>query len=545
MNNNNKSFKAIEIVSHGKTDYKLSEALDLSGTAYNLIHSSGEKEGPFPVTPNMIVGFSTAVRSAKRPVTVVYPNTETDEETLTACFNISITGEYNSPAPKKPFPQAGKDDTGVKFDLFKPSGISQEQMNNDIINTIKNIINNGDFLVDPETAEDHKIFRMVIEHSTDYIAKGGAHQVTCSESHGYGMYLLVLMAGADKELGIDVKAYFDGMFRSLRQWKGLDDKKTEYLMNWEIRTDNKWKTPYGGSWNNGGSGTATDGSLDMAYALLLASIQWDISDDGQNYLEYAKLMVDEIWRTEVRKATPPGNYGTFYTTAGSWIKQTGDSRCFTRPSDHMIHHFKVFDALRLPGNDWDSLVSETYKGLLNIIMQQNPPTGILPDFASVQYENSGDKKHGEWWSAPGQLLETPQDGTYHWNACRVPWRLALDTMLCGTSPLTELAVKRLNELQNEWTNGEFTEICSRQLNGTPISKETGFDEDTKDPAFWGPALVPASLFGPQKWFDAAWSWARNHPWQGDKYGDYLTALGMLAASGNEWSPLVTPGRPGN
>jgi len=538
MKGADRNVTAIEIVNPGKTGYMLGDALDLSGAAYNLIFSCGSKEGPFPVTSDMIVGFSTAVRSASRAVTVVYPNTDAVEDTVITTFMISITGEYNSPAPKKPFPQAGKSDTGISMNLLKPTGISQEQMNRDVIGMVKKIIDNGDFLIDPATAEDHRNFRMLLEHNTDYVAKGGAYQVTCSESQGYGMYLLALMAGADEELGIDIKAYFDGMFRSLRAWKGLDEKKTDHLMNWEIRTENKWKTPYGGTWNNGGSGTATDGSLDMAYAVLLASIQWDTSDDGVNYLEYAKLMIDEIWRTEVRKATPPGNYGTYYTTIGNYVPQSGDKRCFTRPSDHMMHHFKVFDALELPGNDWASLVAATYKGLLEIISQQSPPNGLLPDFASVQYGDMDGRRHGQWWSAPGKLLETEYDNTYHWNACRVPWRLALDTMLCGVSPVTELAVKRLNELQEEWADGDFTQICSRYLDATPICKETGFFEDTKDPSFAGPALVPASLFGPQEWFDNGWNWARTHPWQGDKYGDYLTALAMIAASGNEWSPLA-------
>jgi len=338
------------------------------------------------------------------------------------------------------------------------------------------------------------------------------------------------MAGADEELGIDVKAYFDAMFRSVRAWKGTGSNLTTHLMNWEIRTNNKWKTFYGDTWINGGSGTATDGSLDMAYAVLLAADQWGVSDDGVNYLEYGKGMVDEIWRREVSKNV--GTAGTFFTTAGSWQNPTAAGTNYTRPSDHMLHHFKVFAEVD-PGNNWQGLIDATYRGQLEVVNQQDVPNGLLPDFIRVN------RTTGVWWTQPGRLLETPEDGDYHWNACRVPWRQAMDAMFSLKTPISGPIIELLNANQFAWAGGDFTRIHGRKMDGTANTLENGFSYDVGGSAFSGPALVPAAIYGPQEWFDNGWDWARNYQWRGDKYGDYLTVLAMIAASGNEWSPVFS------
>jgi hypothetical protein len=97
-------------------------------------------------------------------------------------------------------------------------------------------------------------------------------------------------------------------------------------------------------------------------------------------------------------------------------------------------------------------------------------------------------------------------------------------------------VETLNTNQFVWAEGDFTRIHGRKMDGTANTLVNGFSYDVGGSAFSGPALVPAAIYGPQEWFDNGWDWARNYQWRGDKYGDYLVVLAMLAASGNEWSP---------
>jgi len=204
----------------------------------------------------------------------------------------------------------------------------------------------------------------------------------------------------------------------------------------------------------------------------------------------------------------------------------------------MIHHFKVFAEVD-PGNNWQGLIDATYKGQLEVVNQQAVPNGLLPDFIRVN------RTTGVWWTQPGRLLETPEDGDYHWNACRVPWRQAMDVMFSKDTPISDPIVKLLNANQFVWAEGDFTKIHGRKMDGTANTLANGFSYDVGGSAFSGPALVPAAIYGPQAWFDNGWDWARNYQWRGDKYGDYLTVLAMLAASGNEWSPVVvyTPPEP--
>jgi endo-1,4-beta-D-glucanase Y len=511
----------IQIASAGKTEYALGEPLDLSATTLDITLASGKTAYGVPVTEDMLVGFSTAAANRSRTVTVVYPRTDA-AMAFTDSFVISVGGVFTPLTPNRPFPQADVN-ASLAVNLLKPTGVSQAQMNQSIIEKFISMLD--DFLIDPdpETVNDPFAFRMVLDHDASGLtdAPPGGTQTTCSESMGYGMLALALMAGADAEAGIDVKGYFDGMFRAVRHWTATVNGG-RYHIAWEIVNDSKWKTDHGNtSWRApasryGGSSasTATDGSLDTAYALVLASRQWEESNDGVNYLDYAKEMIGEIWRLEVRHDENAG----YWLNRGSW-----DTRGMsTRPSDHMMHHLKVFAALD-PDNNWQGLIDDTYAGQLSIIRRQDPPNGLLPDFVVIGAD-------GNWEAPTGRLLESANDGDYHWNACRVPWRLGVDAMFSGETPVSGLAVKRLNELQEEWANGNFNNIRGRKLDGTRNAPSGS--------AFSGPALVPAAIFGPQAWFDAGWAYATELPWQGNKYGDYILLLTMIAASGNEWNPAL-------
>src|SRR5438128_2865437 len=82
--------------------------------------------------------------------------------------------------------------------------------------------------------------------------------LTVSEGHGYGMIIMALMAGHDP----DAKSYFDGMFAYFTEHPTATHA---HLMSWYQNTSCA---------DANGKDSASDGDLDIAYALLLADKQW-------------------------------------------------------------------------------------------------------------------------------------------------------------------------------------------------------------------------------------------------------------------------------
>ena len=501
----------IEMANPGKTAYQLGENLDLSETTIYKVYESGRKE-EVQVTPEMLVGFATAVTSEARRVTVVYPDTFAALAHTTEFF-ISIEGESTSLPAQMPFPMAGNNPS-LAVDLLLPTGVTQEQMNQAVIDRFLMMIDAGEFLIDPPTATDPENFRMVLNHNAS--GTTGGIQVTCSESMGYGMVILAKMAGADELVGIDVQAYFDGMVRSVQHWPTTVGANLgpRYLMAWELVNDSRWKNqPF--RHTGGSASTATDGSIDMAYAMLLAHAQWG-SEGRYDYLAIAKRMINEIFHTEVHPTR-------FTLTRGNWDRNGN----FTRPSDHIMYALKAF-AYVDTNNDWQRVIDVTYAGQLQLMNLQSPVNGLLPDFADVRPANG-------WIPSPPFSLESAHDGDYHWNACRVPWRLAVDEMFSGTTPVSDYAVRLLNENTRIWSGGDFTRIFGRQMNGA-INDTAVAGYDVIGSCFSAPFVVTSAIHGPQEWFDAGWDYVANLPWEDNQYGDYIVLLSMIAASGNEWSP---------
>jgi hypothetical protein len=298
---------------------------------------------------------------------------------VTAVASISSGGDsdqimpLSTTTPLRPFPQAGMD-TGLVVDLFNTPG-GQSEANLQILRQFANLVdrpgasplnaqrsllfaaaNRGGtgsvYVVDPSTWDCPDSFRMVI--TLDAGTGGNAqlatsYRVTVCESMGYGMLMLVKLAGSeDIVLGgpfgnrtmrhvlwsglpaplrahftyepglpnsVSFQTYFDAMFRSLRFWpthpvhavnghhsSGAvvtnntyrggtppDGFRHSYQMAWSIH--HVWDgparsaaqitsrvTPPGSDpgffRRETGPSTATDGTMDMAYALILASEQW-------------------------------------------------------------------------------------------------------------------------------------------------------------------------------------------------------------------------------------------------------------------------------
>jgi len=461
--------------------------------------------------------------------------------------------------PRRPFPQAqDAQNKSYKITPVKPSGVTQEEMNDTVVRQFKQLVDNGDMTVDPGTvtgfteeqitgmtlaemiAANPDGFRMVMRHNTG----GGAAdmQVTTSESMGYGMLMLVILAGQDEVLGFDVKAFFDGMFRSVMNWDSqirIEGRKS-HLMVWQLVQPGGPGTPYCQSnfkpkpENDGNGSCATDGDLDIAYALLLADKQWG-SEGKYNYFEYALAMIHDIWDfcidTESETLSENNIEPNYHVKGGDWTNMRphrasgyGLMIDITRSSDHMLDHFKAFKAVDTV-HDWQKVIDATYNCIYGLCSMQDPPTGILPDFATF------DRETKKWKPVPAtqdNYWESPLDGEYNANACRTPWRLGTDYFLSGETPVDSVCIKPLNSFLQNASNGDFNKITGYSLDGRV----------NDDPASYyaNPALVLAAALGDQKWLDNGWNYAKNQDWYDDQYGSYLNVLALIVISGNYWSP---------
>lgn len=335
--------------------------------------------------------------------------------------------------------------------------------------------------------------------------------VCVSEGQGYGMIIAAFMAGFDP----DAQVLFDNLYRYYRAFPSMI---TPSLMGWQqvLVEDEIIYAP------GGGSNSATDGDMDIAFALLLADKQWG-SQSGEgaiNYLSQAQEVMTGILTKDV-------NAQISVLKLGNWVKNNdvkfGKA---TRPSDFMLNHLRNFSASS-ENSDWDLVMNKTYSIINELFTNYSPTTGLLPDFS----ENIS----GSYIPARASFLEREVDGSYSWNSCRTPWRIALDYILSGD----DRALDQLTQL-NSW-------IRSKTKN-KPANIKSGYQLDGSalvtygNLAFSTPFAVSAMIDASnQEWLNKLWTFTSSRPTNEVNYFDNtLRLLCLIAVSGNWWTPINLP-----
>ncbi len=242
------------------------------------------------------------------------------------------------------------------------------------------------------------------------------------------------------------------------------------------------------------AGSASDGDLDVAFSLLVATWQWgdEYREEAAKTIKTVKKLITSCSGTSVIVGGYSGNnpYGgcdqtdiSYYTPAffREFAKFTGDSA-------------------------WSKLADDTYIILNNAA---NDNTGLVPDWHTW--------KGGQ---SPGRNYR------YSFDACRVPWRIALDYLWNGNEEAkkwcititdwvnTKVGIKNVKDGYNldgsssgSWHNMSFVGAfaVAAMCNNQEIS-----DEFAKEVASMG--------------FDNYW----YHAFLGNCY--------MLTLSGNMWRP---------
>ncbi len=325
--------------------------------------------------------------------------------------------------------------------------------------------------------------------------------LTVSEGHGYGMVLTALMAGHDP----DAQTEFDGLFQYFRDHPTATH---DHLMSWYQRTS---------CVDANGNDSASDGDLDIAFALLLANKQWG-SCGTINYLAEAQQVIADIKDGET-------DTGARYVLLGDWVTPS-DTTYYpsTRSSDFMTDHYRSYQAAT-GDSAWTGLLDRTYTIVDSLQSSASPSTGLLPDFVKSPLTTPQ--------PAPPHFLESANDGAYGYNACRDPWRLATDFLVSGDAR-AKTAVQRIDTWIRDTTGGDPSAIKSGyQLDGTMIS-----GADYLSMAFVAPLGVGAMVDATnQTWLNDVWDLMVATPITTDGYYENtLKTLALVVMSGNWWAP---------
>jgi endoglucanase len=321
---------------------------------------------------------------------------------------------------------------------------------------------------------------------------------TVSEAHGWGMVIAAYMGD---------QVLFDDMRRYLR---AHPSRNSPHLMAW------KQTLTAGVMKDIEGADSATDGSMDVAYALLLADAQW-----GGDYRAQALLVLQDILAGEV-------NGETFSLMPGDWAQ--GSDRIHTRPSDFMTGHLLAFARADTAHSlEWTHTYRRTVVTVNDQFAGGSGATGLMPDFMVL----SG----AQFVPVPDTYLEGPHDGDFSYNACRTPWRLAMSAINDGRPDLL-----RSQRRTAAWIEQAAGGVPAKINAGYYVRNGTNGKAFAtwSDLAFTAPMAVNAMLGGPssQAWLDSLWTSITGGDFGATTryYGDTIRMQVLLVLSGNWWAP---------
>ena len=337
---------------------------------------------------------------------------------------------------------------------------------------------------------------------------------TVSEGHGYGMIITAMMAGHDQK----AQEKFNGLYWVFRKFPSTN---TDDLMDWQIL--NKCpagatcKQPAPGCFRIDGpeSGSATDGDMDIAFALLLADKQWG-SAGSINYLAEARKVIAAVKMKEM-------NPQTKFPLLADDIDNTDKMYFTTRPSDFMLDHFRAYG--KATGDMfWMQSVEGIYGLLANLQTKYAPMTGLVPDFV-VKTDTMPEPAPVRWPEDEG--LTTAE---FAYNSCRVPWRVGTDYIATG-----DMRAKAILKKMNDWIKTASSNMPGNIMDGYKLDGSKGSDTSGPDLSFTAPFAVAAITDTDQNWVDLTWASVMRG--QIELYfGDSIKMISMIVISGNWWAP---------
>jgi endoglucanase len=385
--------------------------------------------------------------------------------------------------PAKPFPQ----NAPYAKDIIIPNHVAEKQMN-------------------------EKLELFYLQWKNRYVKKclccngyyiwsenAGKNNEVVSEGQGYGMMILVYMAGFDPE----AKIIFDGLFQYYQEHASSRNK---YLMSWA----------QSGNCKHNEASSATDGDIDIAYSLLLALKQWPSAENNQ-YRTAAANIINAITQQEINKET-------FSVLQSNSIEKESKDFYDMRSSDFIPAAFRSF--YTFSGDSiWLRVIDKNYQLFYQLQRKFSKEAGLVPDF--IQHIQSHPKP------AHAYYLESRYDGMYNFNACRVPWRIGMDYILNGATQS-----KKFLEPVNNWIRGTTA--------GNPDNISAGYSLNGDDLKFRNyEALSFISSFAiaamadkrNQDWLNRLWDYIIQFKLENfDYYDNSIKMLHLIVLSRHCWSP---------
>jgi endo-1,4-beta-D-glucanase Y len=300
---------------------------------------------------------------------------------------------------------------------------------------------------------------------------------TVSEGIGYGMLAAVYVGD---------QATFDGLWTFAQ---AHFDTFTGTLMNWHLAAS--------GATASDGVGSATDGDEDMAWALLMASDQWN----STAYLTAAQNMIEAMFNNSV---FPDGTM----QNGDHWSDTDAMNMDYFSPA-----YYRVF-AKATNNQSWSGIVIDAnYK---HLAAQGEAPgmVGLVPDESNL--ENS-----------LAQGTACPQcKPNYGYDACRMPWRIAMDYCF-NSEPRALTYLQKIGPFFNSVSGGAGNIGDGYMENGTVTSSN-------HNSAFIGPAGT-AGMAGYPALTDSAFNFGVSPPNAASNnsyFAQSLKVVTMLMMSGN-------------
>jgi len=333
--------------------------------------------------------------------------------------------------------------------------------------------------------------------------KGKGSNICVSEGQGYGMQIMALMAGYDK----DAKTIFDGMFKFSR---AHPSNKSPYLMSWSILKGCITNT------RKENNSSATDGDLDIAISLFMADNQWG-SKGEINYRNEALKNLSAILKYEI-------NYKNHTILLGDANVLGDDDYNDIRSSDFMPAHLHVFNKF-YPNDEWIKVIDNTYRIYEKLQLEYSPKARLLPDFIVC--------KSKKYSPASSNYLESKHDGEYYYNACRVPFRVAIDYLIFG-----DVRAKKMLDPLCDWIQEKSVNNADKICAGYHLNGESIAGRNYAVPAFVCPFAIGSMTDKEnQEWVNDCWDCIADFEFKDYRYFDNsIQMLSLLILSGNYWLP---------
>lgn len=309
--------------------------------------------------------------------------------------------------------------------------------------------------VDEKTIKQHyRIWKedfLIGTNHAKFVRTNTDKDQTLSEAQGYGM-LITVMAAKQK---IGNKESFDQLTQyylnhclsennSLMAWR-------QNLVNNQMVSTRAEKT------------SATDGDLDIAYALILADEQWG-SNGKFNYHLLASELIDSIKKWEI-------NSETGLPKVGNWAN-SAETEKIVRTSDLITAYFRKFASFTHDGS-WTKIAQNSQRVLSNLSGQNK--SGLMADFVTVSGRQLTIGK------VKANQVASKYDADYGFNACRIPWRVAFDYQLNRSRVSKEIVMK-------------MNKFFAKRKSITTVYKITGEPvEEYKNVAFTAPVAYAAQV----------------------------------------------------